>query len=212
MKNTVIFDIDGVIINSEFIYRERRETFFKLNGVNITENFQNTLVGSNPEAMMENLFPNDEKKQSDMLTKYIRFIKTYYINYKKIINPDIYHVIDRLKNQYGMRIAIASAGTLQQIIYILQELSLYDSVDYFISGEEVAKTKPAPDIYLELLNRMDCLANDCIVVEDSEYGIKSAKTAGIDCLALQQSDALNINQTEADEIILSLNDIFDWLN
>ncbi|HCM89573.1 MULTISPECIES: HAD family phosphatase [Vagococcus] len=209
MKKAVIFDMDGVIIQSEIFYLKRRELFFNEQGIIISDDFQQNTIGSNPKAMFEALFPNDLAKQQEMLIAFANFRKDFKVNYSEMLTDHIQEVLTWLKlNDY--KIGLASAGEYLSLVNVLEVTGLTGFFDVVVSGADMAKSKPAPDVYLAAAEKLGMKPSECVAIEDSTYGIQAAISAGMDCLALKPKDFV-INQSQATEIMISLQEIPIWL-
>lgn len=209
MKKAVIFDMDGVIIQSEMLYQKRRNLFFKEHGIVVDEQFQKEVIGSNPVAMFAMIFPESFEKQISYLAKYNLFKKNFPINYSSILTEGIENLLEWLKNN-KYRIALASSGEYSILVHVLKETNLDDYFEVVVSGADMPKSKPAPDVYLEAVRQLGLLPEECLAIEDSTHGIKAAVSAGLECLALRPK-GYDIDQTSATKIILSLNDVPTWL-
>lgn len=209
MKKAVIFDMDGIIIQSEILYQKRRTIFFKEHGIIVDEAFQKEVIGSNPVDMFAMIFPESPEKQAYYLGEFDTFKESFLVDYPSILTEDIEKVLKWLKeNKY--RIALASSGEYPMLIHILQEIGLYSFFEVIVSGADMPKSKPAPDVYLEAMRQLELLPQECVAIEDSAHGIKAAVSAGLDCLSLKPKD-YEVDQKLATKVILSLNDISNWL-
>lgn len=210
MKKAVIFDMDGVIIQSEILYQERRNVFFRENGITVDDAFQKAVIGSNPIDMFSLLFPDSRDKQKLMLSKYNLFKDNYTIDYQSIVTKNMRETLVWLESN-GYRIALASSGEYDILVNILESIGFKQYFEVIVSAADMAKSKPAPYVYLEVLERLNLKAVDCVAIEDSTHGIESATSAGIDCLALKPSD-YDVDQQKATKIIESLSEIPKWLS
>lgn len=210
MKKAVIFDMDGVIIQSEMLYQKRRNIFFEAHGIIVDDTFQKNVIGSNPVDMFAMIFPKSKDKQKEYLDKYNEFKTDYHIEFKEILTDDIEQTLRWLKeNNY--RIALASSGEYPILMRILQETMLAPYFEVVVSGADMPKSKPAPDVYLEAVKQLGLSPSECVAVEDSKHGIQAAVSAGLDCLALKPNN-YEVDQQLATQIINSLNDIPTWLS
>lgn len=210
MKKAVIFDMDGVIIQSENLYQKRRELFFEMHHLEVDDAFHEQIIGSNPKEMFRMLFPDDTKKQHDFLSEFNLFKKSFSINYEDILSDHIFIVLTWLKDN-NYKIGLASSGEYLSLVHILETTGLEPYFDVVVSGDDMDESKPSPDVYLEALNQLNLQASECLAIEDSVYGIQAATSAGIECLALKPKHQ-KINQQLATKIILSLKEIPLWLS
>lgn len=201
----VIFDVDGVIIHSEPVLKERRRQFFAENGESISEEIQLQLVGSNPKDMFQMIFPGEIDKQKIWMEKYELFKKEYSIDFKEIVNSNIYNLVKYLKEQQ-YQLGIASSGAKESIQKMLIDTQLTDIFSCIVSGEEFEKSKPDPAVYVSAVQKLGLCPEQCIAIEDSYYGMQSAKDAGLYVVGLKHED-YKVNLTFADAVIESLDEV-----
>jgi HAD superfamily hydrolase (TIGR01509 family) len=197
----VIFDMDGVLIDSESFYFERRMQFFKEK--NIVPGSTNKLdfVGLTENGIWEVLVAEKENR-AELKKEYHDYRKKHPIDFKKALRKGVKEVLDYLKKE-KIKIALASSSPQSEINEMLTQNNLTSYFDFVISGEELTKSKPHPEIYQIAMDALDC--ENCMAVEDSPVGIASAKAAGLYTIALKQE--LPLDQTQADIVIEELTDI-----
>lgn len=201
----VIFDVDGVIIHSEPVLRERRKQFFAENGESISEEIQLQLVGSNPKDMFQLIFPGEIEKQKIWLEKYEIFKKGYSMDFKKIVDPEIYGLVENLR-LLQLKLGIASSGPEKSIRKMLKDTDLEDVFSCVVSGEMFEKSKPDPAVYLAAVEELGLHPNQCVAVEDSYYGTQSAKNAGLYVVGIKHDDYA-IDFRFADVVVENLNKV-----
>jgi beta-phosphoglucomutase family hydrolase len=197
----VIFDMDGVIIDSEPIYFKIERDLFDELGLDVSQKEHESFVGMTMEGLWEKM--TDEYQLEETIEDLTKLHKDSVFKYmseaKELpIVEYIKELIEELRNR-KIKLAVASSSPKKLIEIILTKFNLQDSFDLIISGEEVEKGKPAPDIFTEAAYRLDINPNDCVVIEDSSNGVKAAKAAMMKCIGFQ-----NINSGDQD---LSLADI-----
>lgn len=183
MYRAVIFDMDGVIVDSEAAYLKRRLDFFNRLG-EIPEHTQlQDFVGLSNEAVWQQLV-SDAKKRERLKRKYDQYQNENPIQYQKYLMP---HMIDFLEEIHVQKkkVALASASNPQHITLMLSQCQLSKYFDVVISGENVKRNKPFPDIYLKSSEQLAVLPAECLVIEDSFNGILAAKRAKMDVWALK---------------------------
>ncbi len=202
--------MDGVIIQSEMLYQERRDLFFKKHHLLLDDTFHEQIIGSNPKEMFRQIYPHNLEKQQYLLEDFNQFKEEFTINYSDILTENIVSVLTWLKNK-NYRIGLASSGEYSSLINILDITHLKSFFDVIVSGNDMPLSKPAPDVYLEALLQLELKASDCIAVEDSVHGIQAATSANIECLALKPLQ-YRVDQRRATKIIHSLEEIPLWLS
>ncbi len=210
MIKAVIFDMDGVIVDSEPVYQKRRANFFKENHVEISKEMQVKLIGSNPRDMMAFLFPEDRKKQKKFQADYEIFKLNYKINYQELLNPSIKEVLKILKKRQ-LTVAVASSSTLSAVKEVLSVNQITSYFDLLVSGEEFERSKPDPKIYRETLKRMALNSDEAIAVEDSYYGIQAAKGAQIKVLGFDPTNQNGGVTKYADACLDDLKQVIEYL-
>ncbi|GEQ48742.1 HAD family hydrolase [Tetragenococcus koreensis] len=209
MKKAVIFDVDGVIVFSEKAYQKRRAIFFEKNGLPVSQEVQEHFVGSNAFDMFEQLIPADIKKREELLQAYQEFRRQYPINYQEMFNPDILSTLDGLVKK-GIRLAVASSGPLENIYRILEVNQIKNYFELITSGEMFARSKPNPEIYQYTVSKLDLQPSDCLVIEDSAFGIEAARRANLSVAALK-SQQFAIDQSQATYQIESTKQLLDLI-
>ena len=182
MKNikAIIFDMDGVLIDTERISFNSFKKVFKEYNYRIDEMFYLEIIGHNVKSIKEiminkygNDFPFDEI--------YEKKVKISIDTIKRdglIVKKGVKELVEYLKvNNY--KIAVATSTRKQRAYEHLKEIEVLDKTDYVICGDQVMNSKPDPEIFLKAAEGLGVLPQECIVIEDSEAGIIAAYNAGI---------------------------------
>ncbi|HGF7712518.1 TPA: HAD family hydrolase [Enterococcus faecium] len=201
MSLGVIFDMDGVLVDSESFYFERRMNFFKEK--NLTPGSANRLdyVGLTENDIWEVLASSREDRNK-LRKEYHEYRDKHPIDFSKALRNKAKEVLLFLKKE-KIKVALASSSPKKEINEMLMQNTLMSYFDFIISGEDLSKSKPHPEIYQIAIAALDC--DHYIAVEDSPVGIQAAKSAGLYTLALKQDFPLN--QTQADIVIENITDV-----
>ena len=209
MKQCVIFDMDGVIIDSEPIHQACERKIFKLLGINVSDEDHNALVGATDETMwtrLGNLYDLPIK-----VSEAIQLKKSLYLEYLKqetYIKPIPYIpelIADLYKNNFSL--ALASSSPHEQIDYILTGFDLKRYFQAVISGEEVRAGKPHPEIFLRAAELVGVDPSLCAVIEDSYNGVTAAKSANMICIGFVNPNSGNQDLSKADKIVSSFREV-----
>lgn len=122
--------------------------------------------------------------------------------------PGLTEVLDNLK---GRPIALASSSAYPIINAIVDGLGIRDRFDVIVSGEDVENGKPAPDIFLLAAKKLGVDPSECIVIEDSRNGVKAANAAGMRSIGFRGSPSHNQDLSEADTVIDHFDDLLGVL-
>ncbi|MGK0550956.1 HAD family hydrolase [Enterococcus faecalis] len=204
---TVVFDMDGVIVDSEKFYYQRRFNFLQEHGLFIDKIPLPELVG----ADMRSLWPkiaavNNVALDIPFMTQqYVEYKKQHPLNYEKLLAKDTKRILQYLKRQH-YNIGLASSSTMTAIQEVLTVAGIEPYFDVVVSGEAFEKSKPAPDIYQHVLTTLAVKPSACLAIEDSEKGIQSAKAAGLTVWAMRDRQ-FGMDQRHADDLIEELADI-----
>ena len=176
----IIFDMDGVLIDTERISFNSFKEVFKDYDYEIDEEFYLKLIGHNVKSIKQIMidkygesFPFDE-----IYEKKVKISIDTIARDGIIIKKGVQELVDYLKkNNY--KIAVATSTRRERAQEHLKEIGVLDKTDYVICGDQVANSKPDPEIFLKAAKGIELLPQECIVIEDSEAGIIAAHNAGI---------------------------------
>ena len=211
MIKAVIFDMDGVLVDSEPVYQEA--TVNVLESLNIKATKEDLLKLAGGSSLHFNKFIQDVSDGSISCEDFNKICDQYYLDnpvkYEEIMFPHVRETLDYLKYK-GYILALASSSKEYEIENVLKRCDLKDYFKLIISGEVFKESKPNPEIYLTCIKKLNLEANECVAVEDSEYGIEAAKKAGLICIA-KRDDRFNYDQSMADYFIDDHREIIDIL-
>ncbi|MBN2813981.1 MAG: HAD family phosphatase, partial [Bacteroidales bacterium] len=184
MERCVIFDMDGVIIDSEPIHQECEKRIFNLLGITVSDEEHSTLTGATDETMWSGLGKRHNLPLS--VAEAIRLKKSIYLEHlmrETSIEPlpDVAQLIVNL-HKHGFLLAVASSSPHEQIDFILKKFELSRYFHAIVSGEDVEAGKPHPEIFLKAADMLGVTPDSCLVIEDSHNGVTAAKRAGMKCI------------------------------
>lgn len=209
----VIFDMDGVLVDSEEFYQERRNEFLVSQGLTVRKIPMNQLIGLTFKKIFPKLVENSEqfseKKVAELEEAYKEFKKQNIIPYETLLNPDVKEVVKKLKAAH-VKVAIASSSTKIAIDKMVAQCDLEDDFDLLVSGQDFRETKPNPEIYTYTVQALGVMPENCLVIEDSEAGISAAVNAQLEVWALVDS-RYQMNQEKANQKIYSLKEVLKVL-
>lgn len=210
-KKAVIFDMDGVIIDSEHLWKQAEFDVFSSLGVIVSEEFTPITQAMTTAEVADFWFEkypweNVSLKEVEerVISRVIELIET---NSCAILG--IKGFIERLKAQ-GLKIGVATNSPYRIIPSALQKVGVYELIDVISSAEFEEKGKPDPAVYLSTAQKLAVAPSECIVVEDSHSGMIAAKSAGMTVVAFTKGQ-LHKSFELADFAISHFDDSIDFL-
>ena len=183
MIEAVVFDLDGVLIDSEHVWDEVRQQLAEERGGRWHDQASRDMMGmSSPEwsRYMHDVVGLREPPE-EINAEVVRRMEAVYRERLPLI-PGAVEAVDRLAAVWPL--ALASSSNRELIDFALSVSGLGRRFGATVSSEEVPRGKPAPDVYLEAARRLGVAPQRCAAVEDSENGILSAKAAGMRAFAI----------------------------
>ncbi len=179
----VVFDLDGVIVDSEGLWDEVRERYVRERGGRYDAEAQRTMMGMSSTEWSQ--YIHDELgvdvSPKEINQDVVELMAARYRGHLPLI-PGAGQAVERMAASFPLGLASSSNRPLIDIVLELAELAEFFRAT--VSSEEVPRGKPAPDVYLEAAHRLGVAPEKCDAVEDSHSGIRSAKAAGMHIVAI----------------------------
>lgn len=208
MERAVIFDNDGVLIDSEPMHLEADLQTLATYGVKWEPWQLNRFIGVKDEDMWRVL--REELHLTDSVER-LRQKKLSY--HDTIFTPERIRPIAGIPELFtalrgsGWKIAVASSSLGTLIGPWLEWMGLRHQLDAMVTGEDVVNSKPHPEPYLLAAARLDLPPAQCVAVEDSPHGIASAKAAGCRCIGYRNRNGPTHDLSLADVVVEDIRDI-----
>ena len=205
MIEAIIFDMDGVLVDSEPIHVEIEKQQFLLNEVTISEEEHQKYMGTASDMMWRTIAERQKMRLS--IEELIEQNRTESIRiFSELteipVMPGLVELLEKLKaKKYPL--AVASSSFPEIIDIILEKTQLKKYFKVIVSGEEAGKSKPEPDVFLLASQKLGIKPENCLVIEDSFNGIAAAHAAGMSCVAYQSPGVDPKTQREADSVVKS---------
>ncbi|MBI5073377.1 HAD family phosphatase [Candidatus Woesearchaeota archaeon] len=204
MIKGVIFDMDGVIVDSEPLHEECEKKVMKEYGIKLTpETFAEVkgLRDKESFAYYTQKFNINERPEILMQKKMLLYNKLMKSRLK--VYPGFKSLAKQCKQKF--KVGLATSSSKEAVSVILKEFDMKHLFDAIVTAEDVSLSKPYPESYLKIAEKLHVKANQCLVIEDTVHGITAAKTAGAKCVAVTHTfTKKRLQETSADHIVSSL--------
>jgi HAD superfamily hydrolase (TIGR01509 family) len=208
VPTAVIFDMDGVLVDSEAVWDDVRKRFVEEKGGHWRESAQRDMMGMS--SVEWSRYVRDQlgvEMDPDEISREVADRVADVYREKLPLLPGAVEAVKSLAKEWPL--GLASSSNRHVIDLVLELAGIADAFAVTVSSEEVGAGKPAPDVYLETAKRLGKEAPACVAVEDSTNGIRSAHAAGMPVIAVPnqdfppESDALGL----ADVTVKSLTEV-----
>ena len=208
MIEAIIFDLDGLLIDSEPYWREADFQLAKEYGFPLTDDFRKQLMGRGVKENAEIFIKSFNLNETIDHFSNKRLETLYRVLFKKLrLMPYAQMLLKNLaKRKFIM--ALATAGHERDVAQkILKKLAIHHYFSVVVSGTEVKKSKPAPDVYLETAKRLNILPTQCVVIEDAVNGVVAGKAAGMKVIGVNKEKEMRneLENVKADKVFKNLN-------
>ncbi|HJD46818.1 MAG TPA: HAD family phosphatase [Candidatus Mediterraneibacter norfolkensis] len=204
----IIFDMDGVLIDSEPEYQKRTRKYIRSLGLELPEEMYDLICGSNLRdsyQLLRNRVSGFEVTYQEYVEGKLELLRKEPLDVKGIADKELYPLLQYLKEQ-KYHIALASSSPKDRIVSYLEELGVLDFFEVIVSGMDFKRSKPDPEIYFYTLSCLHVSAEQCLVVEDSTYGIEAAKAAGTVVIG-KKDQRFGYDQSRADYLVEHLGQV-----
>lgn len=195
----VIFDMDGVLIDSEPLHCLIERDIFKKLGLDVSPEIHRTYLGTATDFMYLDLIARFGLSQSieDLLTFDELFRCEYFCSLPSLVlNPGVSAILNELRNA-GIKLGVATSSSPAIATILLERSEIKSYFEVVMTTSEAGKSKPEPLVYLAAAHKLGVAPTECLVFEDSPNGLLAAKRAGMTCIVLQTESA------SAEELVLA---------
>jgi beta-phosphoglucomutase len=203
MKQTVIFDMDGVIVDTEPVHRYAYFQHFGELNIDVTEEMYTSFTGNSTRNVFQkikNIF-DLEHEIEDLIQRKRTIFNDAFDNKEDLRLLDGVENLIQDLHQKGAQLILASSASKVTIERVFRRFSLHQYFSHIVSGEDFPKSKPDPAIFVHAASLSNVPKEHCIIIEDSTSGVKAAKGAGIFCVGYKSVNSKLQDLTGADIII-----------
>ena len=204
----IIFDMDGVLLDSEPMHQEIIYETFQLKGIPFHKAYIQTLTGMSAFPMWEKVKRDAQRTES--VEELMQFHRDYFFKrlpeMKVPLVPHVKEVLEKFKNE-GKHLSLASSSGRKLIDIFTQQTNIAHYFEVIMSGDDVQYSKPNPEIFLKVAQWYHLPATQFTVIEDSTNGVKAAKSAGMQCIGFQNPLSGGQDLSQADLLIHSMQEL-----
>lgn len=183
----VIFDMDGVIVDSEPLHKRAFETLFEELGKQHDHGIIfHEYYGRSDRALLKDFIEKHKipNELEDLTQRKLKYFLQYLREHRPVFK-ELHALLPDLKKKY--KLAIASSSQHRVIDVVMEISGLRPHFEVIVGFEDIRFTKPDPEIYFTAAKRLGVRPSDCCVIEDAALGVQAAKMAGMTCLGLTTS-------------------------
>ena len=176
----VLFDMDGLMVDTESLATEAFIHSAKKQGYDMTKEETLLVLGFTTKSIYEfweNYFKNSDVSGKQLVDDHYKYIENILFTTGPSKMPYIEELLKYLKES-NYKVAVASSSNMDHIINNMEKTGLKKYIDEFASGAEVENGKPAPDVFLLAAERLGVKPENCLVLEDSKAGVIAGSSAG----------------------------------
>lgn len=205
----IIFDMDGVILDSEPLHEIARQRMFHRLQITPDESFPKP-VGNSASGYWRQVCTLCQINEDayDLQAEQYRLVAEQIAENHVPVSDGVLDIFSWAK-EHGVKIGLASSSTRPLVDETLQLLGVYDYFDCTVSGDEVAHKKPEPDIYLKALELLGCSNEQAVAIEDTTSGIKAAVCAGIFCYGYENPTSGPQDLSQASAVVTNLKQVIE---
>jgi HAD superfamily hydrolase (TIGR01509 family) len=205
----ILFDLDGTLFKTEAYQIKAWDEVLKKRGITVSPKDYFRYIGKTALEVEKDLIKDFgldiqegelEKEKEELILKWFRGEDLELMPYAR-------EALEFFSNQADFKLALCTSGSEKEVLCKLKKNNLSDKFDVIITKDDVSRGKPAPDVYLEAMERLGLQGYQCLAIEDTEHGLEAAKRAGAFCFAIPQEFSLGQNFSKADKVLESLKDV-----
>lgn len=206
MIKAVIFDMDGLLINSEPFWQESETKVFSSLGLSVNKQMFEQFMGKRIDEVVDAMYkitPWDTVSKEQVVEDIVENVIQLVLEKGEAL-CGVYDILFKLKNS-AYKIGLASSSKMKIISAVLKKLDIASYFEVVHSAEYEEYGKPHPQIFISTAKMLSVEADECLVFEDSLNGVISALAAGMKCIAIPEKEANNLNKfIIADQILSNL--------
>lgn len=209
----IVFDLDGVLIDTEGLQVKAWIEVLKDYGIFLPKLSEKEIIpfrGKSAKFIAEDLKKryNLKAKEKELVKKRDEYILKIYQKRKIKLMPWTKEALEFFGFYY--KVALASTGSKKEVLFKLKKSGFKKYFQVIVTRDDVKKGKPAPDIYLKAAKKLKLKPQNCLAIEDTQYGVESAKSAGLFCFAVLNEYSKKQDFSKADKVFNNLKEVVNF--
>jgi HAD superfamily hydrolase (TIGR01509 family) len=204
----VIFDMDGLLLDTETLWHQAESELFRRHGAEFTREDQLRVIGTSFDVTASYFAKRlgwPQERGGELVDESIALMHEL-VRRQVAARPGAVELVDRLR-ELGMPLGLASNSPRFLVDDALATAGMADGFDAIVSSDDVAHPKPAPDIYLRACELLGVPPTEALALEDSASGVAAAKAAGLTCIAVPAFAETDVSA--ADRVVHSLEELLE---
>lgn len=209
MLKAVLFDMDGVIVDTEPLHCKAYHSMFKTVGIDVSKELYESFTGQSTLEICRQLcvqFQLSEAPETLVKLKREAFKHIFKFDDSLAMIEGVHDLVKEYHSN-GLTLVLASSASMNTINFVFERFNLNQYFVAKLSGADLKASKPHPEIFINAAKSSGFKKEECMVIEDSTNGVIAAKAAGIYCVGFKSPNSKNQEYDKADLVISSFEDI-----
>ena len=210
----ILFDLDGVLFDSEYYQWQGWVEPLRKYGIELTKEMYFNYAGKNGKQIDQELIRDFKLNlnEGELLAQKTLLLEKWFNEKSLPLMPFAKEAVEFFVNNPKFKLGLCSGGDKEEIMVKLEKNDFVKYFSVIVGGDDVSNSKPAPDIYIAGAEKLGLLPEECLAIEDTQYGLQAAKSAGLSCFAVPNEYSIKQDFTNADQVLKSLKQVIEYFN